>query len=91
MNTTSDAPDKCPECEVPWQSIEAVHTGDTRGHEGWEDWCYCGRCKNDLFYPHRLVEERCAYCDDTGDVHGRDGEWRGACVCTAGRRLALPR
>lgn len=28
---------------------------------------------------------RCEYCDDTGDVHGLDGEWKGSCVCPAGR------
>lgn len=29
----------------------------------------------------------CEYCDGTGDVHGLDGEWRGACGCAAGRDL----
>ena len=29
--------------------------------------------------------ERCEYCDGTGDVHGLDGEWKGSCVCPAGR------
>jgi hypothetical protein len=28
-------------------------------------------------------EKRCQYCDGTGDVHGIDGEWRGACDCGA--------
>lgn len=29
---------------------------------------------------------RCPYCDDTGDVHGLDGEWRGTCTeCPAGK------
>lgn len=28
--------------------------------------------------------QRCPYCDDTGDVHSADGEWRGACACPAG-------
>lgn len=27
---------------------------------------------------------RCEYCDDTGDVHSIDGEWRGRCTCPAG-------
>lgn len=27
---------------------------------------------------------RCPYCDDTGDVHSIDGEWRGTCKCPAG-------
>lgn len=31
--------------------------------------------------------ERCPYCDDTGDVHSIDGEWRGTCNCPAGRPL----
>lgn len=29
------------------------------------------------------VEQRCTYCDGTGDVHGIDGEWRGSCPCAA--------
>jgi hypothetical protein len=29
------------------------------------------------------VEQRCTYCDGTGDVHGIDGEWRGTCPCAA--------
>lgn len=32
----------------------------------------------------------CEYCDDTGDVHGLDGEWRGVCICPAGVALAQP-
>jgi hypothetical protein len=28
---------------------------------------------------------RCEYCDDTGDVHSLDGEWKGSCVCPAGQ------
>lgn len=34
-----------------------------------------------------LVPERCEHCDDTGDVTGRDGEWRGYCVCEADAAL----
>lgn len=26
----------------------------------------------------------CPHCDDTGDVHTIDGEWRGLCSCPAG-------
>lgn len=33
-------------------------------------------------------ERRCEYCDGTGDVHSIDGEWRGTCICPAGRALA---
>jgi hypothetical protein len=36
------------------------------------------------------VQERCEYCDGTGDVHDRTGEWRGVCNCEAGKRLAAP-
>lgn len=32
--------------------------------------------------------KRCPYCDDTGDVHGLDGEWRGRCTCPIGRAAA---
>ena len=28
-------------------------------------------------------EQRCTYCDGTGDVHSIDGEWRGTCHCAA--------
>jgi hypothetical protein len=27
------------------------------------------------------VQERCKYCDGTGDVHDQTGEWRGTCHC----------
>ena len=27
------------------------------------------------------VQERCEYCDGTGDVHDQTGEWRGTCHC----------
>jgi hypothetical protein len=33
------------------------------------------------------VEKRCEYCDGTGDVHDQTGEWRGVCVCEAGKAL----
>lgn len=29
----------------------------------------------------------CSHCDDTGDVHSIDGEWRGVCLCPAGQRI----
>jgi hypothetical protein len=32
-------------------------------------------------------EQRCEYCDGTGDVHDQTGEWRGVCVCEAGAKL----
>lgn len=32
----------------------------------------------------------CEYCDDTGDVHGFDGEWRGRCICPAADASPLP-
>jgi hypothetical protein len=40
--------------------------------------------------PAPTVQERCEYCDGTGDVHDRTGEWRGVCNCEAGKRLAAP-
>ena len=33
------------------------------------------------------VEQRCTYCDGTGDVHSIDGEWRGTCHCAAAPAL----
>lgn len=35
----------------------------------------------------RALAPPCEYCDDTGDVHSADGEWRGTCVCPAGQAL----
>lgn len=29
----------------------------------------------------------CPYCDDSGDVHSADGEWRGICSCKAGDEI----
>ena len=37
--------------------------------------------------PLPVAPARCGYCDDTGDVHGLDGEWRGVCNCAAGDRV----
>ena len=34
--------------------------------------------------------KRCEHCDDTGDVHGFDGEWRGVCNCPAGQAYDKP-
>ena len=31
--------------------------------------------------------KRCPNCDDTGDVHSIDGEWRGVCHCPAGQAI----
>lgn len=30
-------------------------------------------------------QEPCPYCNDSGDVHSFDGEWRGRCTCPAGQ------
>lgn len=30
---------------------------------------------------------RCEYCDDSGDVHSIDGEWRGICICPSGDEI----
>lgn len=30
------------------------------------------------------MDERCAHCDGTGDVHRPDGTWAGTCTCPAG-------
>lgn len=35
--------------------------------------------------------DRCEWCDDTGDVHSIDGEWRGVCVCDAGKDITKQR
>jgi hypothetical protein len=31
------------------------------------------------------AEKPCKYCHGTGDVHDQTGEWRGVCVCEAGK------
>jgi hypothetical protein len=31
--------------------------------------------------PEPAQAERCPYCGGSGDVHGIDGQWRGACTC----------
>ena len=36
------------------------------------------------------AQERCQHCDDTGDVHSPDGEWRGKCDCKAGAPVPTP-
>ena len=33
------------------------------------------------------VAQRCPNCDDTGDVHTIDGQWRGTCHCPAGQAI----
>lgn len=47
----SDAPDECPECEVPWFASERLWTRDSNGIGGWEDWMYCAACECDMFFP----------------------------------------
>jgi len=37
--------------------------------------------------PQAAQPNRCPYCDDTGDVHSIDGEWRGTCHCPAGQAI----
>lgn len=37
-----------------------------------------------------IPAKRCPYCDDTGDVHSIDGEWRGRCTCPAGQYAPTP-
>lgn len=36
---------------------------------------------------HIANSGRCEYCDDSGDVHSIDGEWRGICICPAGDEI----
>ncbi len=55
--TTSDAPEDCPDCGALWSASEAVKTGDDKAHEGWECWCYCAACKCELFYPFKLAAD----------------------------------
>lgn len=47
----SDAPSNCPECGSTWSAVERLKTHNQAGIGGWEDWKYCGHCKQDAFYP----------------------------------------
>ena len=41
--------------------------------------------------PQQAAAQPCQYCNDTGDVHGLDGEWRGRCTaCAWGAAQAEP-
>ncbi len=48
---TSDAPDNCTDCGALWSSSERLHTGDSNGLGGWEDWMYCKACGCEMFFP----------------------------------------
>jgi phage terminase large subunit GpA-like protein len=48
----STVPEKCPHCgHAGWKSIERLHTNDSRGADGFEDWALCEHCGQDSFYP----------------------------------------
>jgi hypothetical protein len=36
------------------------------------------------------AQERCEYCDGTGDVYDQTGEWRGTCHCMKAAQPAVP-
>jgi hypothetical protein len=48
---TSDAPSNCTECGAEWSSGERLHTGDSNGIGGWEDWMFCRACGCEMFFP----------------------------------------
>jgi hypothetical protein len=54
----SDAPDHCTECGAWWTSSERLHTGDSKGIGGWEDWMYCIACGCDMFFPVTRYEQK---------------------------------
>lgn len=75
----SDSPDDCPNCHIPWSATERLHTGDDKAIGGWEDWMYCSKCKQDLFYPviHKNKENimsKIIYVDNHGYTYSiKDG------------------
>lgn len=44
----------------------------------WNAWQ--ARASLDTTSASRELPKHCEYCDDTGDVHSLDGEWRGTCT-----------
>lgn len=46
---------------------------------------HCAAVEAALRDAPKAEPKRCPYCDDTGDVHSIDGEWRGTCNCPAGQ------
>ncbi len=57
-------------------------------------WCalehggvFCKECDRRVIESSRSAAtapaDRCPHCDCTGDVHSKDGEWRGVCTCGA--------
>lgn len=76
-----------------WQPIETAPTGkhvlacNALGYVGRAillkgKWEHIGKPTHWMPLP---LPPRCEYCDDTGDVHSLDGEWRGLCTCPAGK------
>ena len=62
--------------------------------------CDCRNSVDDCDYPDckagraaqaaHASAARCPYCDGTGDVHTPTGEWRGSCICEAGKAAPAP-
>lgn len=84
--------------EVVRAFLEAQDALDNREFQGinGEDWGTLRRRRNvardelDNALAAPAAAQRCKTCDDTGDVHAIDGEWRGRCSCPAGAYAATP-
>lgn len=59
----ADVPDNCPDCGDQWSAGERLHTGDTNGIGGWEQWMYCEACGCEMFFPvtHRPLSSNTSY------------------------------
>lgn len=53
----SEASDNCTECGAIWSDSERLHTGDSNGIGGWEDWMYCKACGCEMFFPVTCEEQ----------------------------------
>lgn len=70
-----------PSQEVPQAYLDWIKTksrsAGVSGNEAWNaaiEW-----------YKNSQGTPKCQYCDDTGEVTDVTGEWRGTCICEAGK------
>jgi len=65
---------------APAQPTHAIHP----------DNCIWKRNGHEACTTAQPVQDRCAHCDDTGDVHSIDGQWRGKCICKSTQPALKP-
>lgn len=64
------------------QALNVADKGESEGLRG----AYPMAAQVLAYEVRKLRSGICQYCDDTGDVHGIDGEYRGRCSCEYGVR-----